>query len=543
MITLKGKGVCSGIAVGRISYFCKSAPEVKLFNVDDPNTELARVEEAKSAAEQQLRKLYEKALNEVGETEAQIFEIHRMLLEDLDYNNAIKNMISSHKVNAEYAVAVAADNFETMLSSMEDDYMRARSVDVRDVSDRIIRCLNGKKSDERPVGRERIICAADLSPSETVLMDKKNVLAFVTAFGSSNSHTAILARTMGIPAVIGVGRKLSADYNGEIAVVDGTDGVIYINPDEYTLAEMEAKRSRELQRREIMQRLKGRTTATRDGKKINLYANIGAISDVEAALANDAEGIGLFRSEFLYMESSDFPSEEVQFAAYKKIAESMAGKQVIVRTMDIGADKQLEYFGLDKEENPAMGYRAIRICLTRKDIFRTQLRALYRASAFGNLAIMFPMIISVDEIRTIKAFCEEIKAELHAEGIAFNEKLKTGIMIETPAAAVISDMLAAEADFFSIGTNDLTQYTLAIDRQNHILEQFYDPYHPALKRMIKMIIDNAHAAGIRVGICGELGSDPNLTEWFVQSGIDELSVSPAMVLEIRKKISEIETSR
>ena len=542
MIKLKGNGVCSGIVIGRITYIDRSAPEVRMLRADDSEAELQRVEDAKAVALAQLTELYEKTLEDVGEESAKIFDIQRMMLSDRDYNNAVKNIIIGDKVNAEYAVAVAGDNFEMMLSSMQDDYMRARSADIRDLSDRLIRCLNGKEEADNSFAGKRIICAFDLTPSETVQMDKSNVLAMVTAVGSSVSHAAILAKTMGIPAVVGVGRKLSADYNGEMAAVDGTDGVIYIDPDENTLAELEAKHKAEIKHREVVKKLKGRSTATRDGRKINLYANIGGVSDVEAVIANDAEGIGLFRSEFLYMEGKNLPSEEVQFAAYKKVVEAMEGKRVIVRTMDIGADKQADCLGLDPEENPAMGYRAIRICLKHKDIFRTQLRALYRASAYGKLAIMFPMIISAGEIRTAKYFVEEVKTELRTEGIPFDENLEIGIMIETPAAAVISDQLAKEVDFFSIGTNDLTQYTLAIDRQNPILEDFYDPYHPALKRMIKDVIDNAHAAGIWVGLCGELGSDPNMTDWLIKAGIDEISVSPSMVLEIRSRISETEAS-
>lgn len=542
MIKLKGNGVCSGIVIGRIAYIDKTAPEVRMLKSDDPAAEIRRVEDAKASAREQLSELYEKTLEDVGEESAQIFNIQRMMLDDNDYNNAVRSIINNEGVNAEYAVAVAADNFEMMLSSMKDDYMRARSADVRDLSDRIIRCLNGKAQAENNFSGKRIICAFDLTPSETVQMDKSNVLAMVTAVGSSVSHAAILAKTMGIPAVVGVGRTLSSDHNGELAAVDGTDGIIYIDPDEKTIAELEAKHKEELKRREIVKKLKGRSTATRDGRKINLYANIGGVSDVEAVIANDAEGIGLFRSEFLYMEGKNLPSEEVQFAAYKKVVESMGGKRVIVRTMDIGADKQTDCLNLEPEENPAMGYRAIRICLTHKDIFKTQLRALYRASAYGKLAIMFPMIISAGEIRTARFFAEEVKSELREAGIPFDENVEIGIMIETPAAAVISDVLAKEVDFFSIGTNDLTQYTLAIDRQNPILEEFYDPYHPALKRMIKTVIDNAHAAGIWVGICGELGGDPNMTDWLIKAGIDEISVSPSVVLEIRSRISETEAS-
>lgn len=539
VITLKGKGVCPGIAIGRISYFDKTALNVKRINVDDTNAELKRVETAKETAREQLSKLYDKALIEVGEDNANIFEIHRALLDDLDYNNAITNIITTQNVNAEYAVAVAADNFAMMLSSMADDYMRARSADVRDISDRMIRCLNGCSETISGSGK-RIVCAFDLAPSATVQMDKKGLLAFVTAAGSSTSHTAILARTLGIPAVVGVGRNLTSKFNGEMAAVDGTAGIIYIDPDEKTVAELKEKQAAEQHRKSIAEEQKGRATATRDGQKICLYANIGSLSDIDSVIENDAEGIGLMRSEFLYMEKHDFPSEEFQFESYKKILESMQGKRVIIRTLDIGADKNIDYFGFDKEENPALGYRSIRICLTRKDIFRTQLRALLRASAFGKLAVMFPMINSLTELHSAKDEVKRVMSELRSEGIDFDENIEIGIMVETPAAAMISDMLAAECDFFSIGTNDLTQFTLAIDRQNPNLEQFYDPYHPALKRLMKNVIDNAHFAGIWVGVCGELGSDPNMTEWFVRAGIDELSVSPSMVLEMRRKISETE---
>lgn len=537
MITLKGKGVCSGIAIGRISYFDRSALNVKRISVEDTDAELDRVESAKDTARKQLSELYQKALREVGEDNANIFEIHRAMLDDFDYNNAVSNIITTQKVNAEYAVAVAADNFVMMLSSMADDYMRARSADVRDISDRIIRCLNGRRENISGSG-DRIVCAFDLAPSATVQMDKKGLLAFATAAGSSTSHTAILAKTLGIPAVVGVGRKLTPDCNGEIAAVDGTAGIIYINPDEKTVAELKEKQRAEQRRRMLVKELKGRATATRDGKKISLYANIGSLSDIESVIANDAEGIGLLRSEFLYMERMGLPSEDTQFKAYRQILEAMQGKEVIVRTLDVGADKNIDYFGLEREENPALGLRSIRLCLTRKDIFRTQLRALYRASVFGKLSIMFPMINSVGELRAAKYEAESVRNELRAEGIAFNESTEIGLMIETPAAAVISDLLAAESDFFSIGTNDLTQFTLAADRQNPNLEQFYDPYHTALKRLMKKTIDNAHSAGIRVGVCGELGSDPNMTEWFIQAGIDELSVSPSTVLEIRRTVSE-----
>lgn len=538
MITLNGKGVCSGIAIGKISYFTKSAPSVQMLNVENPYAEIDRVEQAKAAAKRQLSKLYEKALQEVGGEDAAIFNIQRMLIDDLDYNNAVRKILTEENVNAEFAVAVAADNFETMLASMSDDYMRARSADVRDISDRIIRCLNGADQ-ENVSGRKRIICADDLSPSETVQMDKENVLAFVTVHGSSNSHTAILARTMGIPAVVDVGRGLTRNFDGAVAAVDGAEGVVYINPDEKILARLEARQQNDIKHRELISGFKDVDTVTADGRRIKLYANINSASDAELATDGGAEGIGLMRSEFLYMNRTDYPDEETQFTAYRSVLESMPDKRVIIRTLDIGADKRADYFGLEKEENPALGYRAIRICLDRKDMFKTQLRALYRASAYGRLAIMFPMIISVEEVRAAKACAKEVMEDLEKENIPYDENAEIGIMIETPAAAIISDMLANEADFFSIGTNDLTQYTLAVDRQNPVLEGHYDPYHLALKRMIKTVIDNAHAAGIWIGVCGELGGDVNMTEWFIRSGIDELSAAPSLIPELRKRISEI----
>lgn len=538
MITLNGKGVCSGIAIGKISYFTKSAPSIQMMNVENPYAEIDRVEQAKAAAKRQLSGLYEKALQEVGGEDAAIFNIQRMLIDDLDYNNAVRKILTEENVNAEFAVAVAADNFETMLASMSDDYMRARSADVRDISDRIIRCLNGADQ-ENIAGGKRIVCADDLTPSETVQMDKDNVLAFVTVHGSSNSHTAILARTMGIPAVVDVGRGLTRNFDGAIAAVDGAEGVVYINPDEKILARLEARQQNDIKHRELISGFKDVDTVTADGRRIKLYANINSPADAKLATDGGAEGIGLMRSEFLYMNRTDYPDEETQFAAYKSVLESMPDKRVIIRTLDIGADKKADYFGLEKEENPALGYRAIRICLDRKDMFKTQLRALYRASAYGRLAIMFPMIISVEEVRAAKACAKEVMEELEKKNIPYDENAEIGIMIETPAAAIISDMLANEADFFSIGTNDLTQYTLAVDRQNPVLEGHYDPYHLALKRMIKTVIDNAHAAGIWIGVCGELGGDVNMTEWFIRSGIDELSVAPSLIPELRKRISEI----
>ena len=541
MLKLKGKGVCAGIAVGVISYFGSSAPEVAYRNIKDANAELERVEKAKQTAAEQLSELYHKALPELGRESAEIFEIQRELINDIDYNNAIRNIITTQKVNAEYAVAVAADNFSAMLSAMTDDYMCARSADVKDVSQRIIRCLSGS-GEKKFFNGKRIICAYDLTPSETFRMDRENVLAFVTARGSQQSHTAILARIMGIPSVIGIGRELTPECDGKLAVVDGSEGIIYIDPTQEILAQAEEKRRDEERLRQLAGEFIGRETVTKDGKKICLCANVGSAADIEAAVGNDAEGIGLLRSEFLYFECGSFPSEEVQFEAYRMAAEAMPGKKVIIRTIDIGADKQADYFGIGQEENPAMGYRGIRICLDRRDIFKTQLRALYRAAAYGRIAIMFPMIISAEEIKMIKDILAEVRSELRSEELEFDENIEIGIMIETPAAVMISDILAKEVDFFSIGTNDLTQYTLAVDRNNPALDSFYDPYHEAVKRMIKLAADNAHAAGIKVGVCGELGSDPNMTEWLLRAGIDELSVPPSEVLEIRRRICEIDLS-
>lgn len=537
MTELHGKGVSGGIAIGKISFYKKDEISVKRTHIEDTAAELERFDRAKEFTLSQLAELYEKALKEVGETNAQIFEIHQMMIEDEDYLDSIKNFILSQNLNAEYAVAVTADNFAEMFSSMDDDYMKERAADVRDISDRLLRNLMNKTgTDGGSDDGKTIVCADDLAPSETVQLDKSKVLAFCTKHGASNSHTAILARTMNIPAIIGLGEALSEKYDGREAVVDGKTGVIYIDPDEETKAEMEKKRQEELRRRELLQNLKGKENITPDGQKINVYANIGGLGDMGAVLANDAGGIGLFRSEFLYLESNDYPDEEVQFRCYKKVLERMAGKKVIIRTLDIGADKQIDYFGLDREENPALGYRAIRICLTRPDIFKTQLRALYRASMFGNLGIMFPMIVSLEEIKEIKAIVSEVKNELSSAGIPFKDDVETGIMIETPAAVMISDMLAAEVDFFSVGTNDLTQYSLAIDRQNPKLDRFCDTHHQGLLRMIKLAADNAHKNGAWIGICGELGGDLELTEIFLAMGIDELSVSPALVLPLREKI-------
>lgn len=544
MTTLIGKGVYGAIALGKVSVFTRKEAAVKRTHIDDINAEKKRLEKAKEKATEQLRKIYNKALIEVGEANAQIFEIHMMMIEDEDYNDSINSIIETQSVNAEYAVAITADNFAAMFASMEDTYMQARSADVKDISNRIISCLSEEKDVGSISDEKVIICADDLAPSETVQLDKDKVLAFVTAYGSSNSHTAILARNMNIPAIIGVGKELlEAVKSGEFAAVDGYTGEIFLDPDEETRVRLENKRAEDEEKKRLLQELKGKENITLDGRKINIYANIGSVDNIGAVLANDAGGIGLFRSEFLYLESSDYPSEEQQFAAYKRVLESMAGKKVIIRTLDIGADKQVDYFNLAKEENPALGYRAIRICLTRPEIFKTQLRALYRASAYGNLGIMFPMITSVSELEKILAICEKVRNELIAEGVEISDNTELGIMIETPAAAIISDRLAPMVDFFSVGTNDLTQYTLACDRQNAAIEQFIDTHHEAILRLIEMAADNAHKNGKWIGICGELGADTALTEAFLRMGIDELSVSPSFVLKVRDAVRKCDLSR
>lgn len=544
MTTLKGKGVYGAIALGRISVFTRREASVKRTHIEDIEAEKARLEKAKEKATEQLRTIYEKALKEVGEANAQIFEIHQMMIEDEDYNESIASIIETQSVNAEYAVAVTADNFSEMFASMDDAYMQARSADVRDISNRIISCLSDGGGSDAVSDEKVIICADDLAPSETVQLDKDKVLAFVTAFGSSNSHTAILARNMNIPAVIGVGTELlNTVKSGVFAAVDGYTGEIFIDPDEETVARLEKKRKEDEEKKHLLQELKGKENVTLDGRKINIYANIGSVDNIGAVLANDAGGIGLFRSEFLYLESSDYPTEEQQFAAYKRVIESMAGKKVIIRTLDIGADKQVDYFGLEKEENPALGYRAIRICLTRPEIFRTQLRALYRASAYGNLGIMFPMITSVSEVEKILAMCGEVREQLRAEGVEVSDNVELGIMIETPAAAIISDKLAPMVDFFSVGTNDLTQYTLACDRQNANIEQFIDTHHEAILRLIEMSAENAHKHGAWIGICGELAADTSLTETFLRMEIDELSVSPTFVLKVRDAVRKCDLSK
>ena len=532
-MVLEGKSVFGGIAIGRLSIYNKKENQVKREKITDVEAEITRFTDAKETAKEQLKGFYEKAVKEVGEVNAAIFEVHQMMLDDLDYVESITNMIRTQEVNAEFAVASTGDNFSKMFAAMDDDYMKERAADVKDISNRVISILqnaeNGSVTGEKPV----ILLADDLAPSETVQLDKSKVLSFVTRHGSTNSHTAILARTMNIPALIGI--DFSEDVNGKMGIVDGYTGTLYIEPDEETMKKYEAKKAEDENKKRLLLELKGKENVTLDGKKINLYANIGGVADVANALSNDAGGIGLFRSEFLYLESEDYPTEEAQFAAYKTVAENMAGKKVIIRTLDIGADKQVDYFHMEKEENPAMGYRAIRICLDRPEIFKTQLRAIYRASYYGTISIMFPMIISVKEVKRIKEIVAEVKAELTAEGIPFKD-CELGIMIETPAAVMISDLLAEEVDFFSIGTNDLTQYTLAIDRQNPKLDSFYDSHHEAILRMLQMVVDNGHKHGCWVGICGELGADTTLTSTFLKMGFDELSVSPAMILRVREEI-------
>ena len=540
MKVFTGKGVYGAVAIGNISLLKRSEIPVKRISITDVNAEKERVNKAKEHSLEQLQEIYDKALKEVGETNAQIFEIHMMMLEDDDYNDSITNIIETQKVNAEYAVAVTSDNFAEMFSSMDDSYMQARATDVHDISNRIIANLSYEKSCSNYSDDKMIVCADDLAPSETVSLDKDKVLAFVTANGSSNSHTAILARNMNIPAIIGVGIDfLSQAENGQIAIVDGYTGKVILDPDEETLSEYKNKQSDDNAKKKLLLELKGKENITLDGTKINIFANIGSASNIGAVLLNDASGIGLFRSEFLYLENTDYPSEEQQFLAYKKVLESMAGKKVIIRTLDIGADKQVDYFKLDKEENPALGYRAIRICLTRPEIFKTQLRALFRASIYGNLGIMFPMITSVSEIERIKEICDEVKSELKSNNIKYSDNIEIGIMIETPAAAIISDKLALMVDFFSVGTNDLTQYTLACDRQNPNIEEFCDTHHEAILRLIEMAAQNAHKHGKWIGICGELASDTSLTETFLRMGIDELSVSPSYVLKVRDTVRNI----
>ncbi|MBO5373944.1 MAG: phosphoenolpyruvate--protein phosphotransferase [Clostridia bacterium] len=542
MIKLHGKGVCSAIAIGQAKIVGSKMPIAQKRQITDTQGEILRFNEAKKRAGAQLSEIYKRALREVGETSAQIFEIHQMMLEDEDYNESVLSIINEG-INAEYAVFKTCESFSELLSSMDDSYMRARALDIKDISNRLISCLKNEDSGEG-VAEKCIICAYDLSPSETVLLDKDKVLAFVLSQGSASSHTAILARNMGIAAVVGVGDELLARISeGDMLCVDGYTGDIIISPDESTLDEMKRRKAQDERKKELLKSLSGKETITLDGTKINLYANIGAVSHVGEAIFNDAEGIGLFRSEFLYLEGNDYPSERAQFLAYKKVLESMNGKRVIIRTLDIGADKQAPYFCLPKEENPALGLRAIRICLTRPEVFKTQLRALYRASAFGRLGIMFPMIVSVDEVLKIKDLCAEVMTELESEGIEFSREVELGIMIETPASAIISDLLAPCVDFFSVGTNDLTQYTLACDRQSTTLDEFCDTHHEAILRLIALSAENAHKHGAWIGICGELASDLSLTETFLRMGIDELSVSPAYILSVRDAVRKIDLTK
>lgn len=532
----RGKSVYKGIAIGRTALFKKNETMVRRTHIDNPAAEWERFKAAKQEALTQLAGLYQKALSEVGESGAMIFEVHQMMLEDGDYLEAVKHIIENQSVNAEYAVACTSDNFAAMFENMDDSYMKARAADVRDISNRLIKILQGASESLLMHDEPVIILAEDLAPSETVQMDKSRVLSFVTREGSSNSHTAILARTMNIPALIQV--KYDEVTDGKLAIVDGYQGVLYVEPDEKLLAVYKEKQEKDRQKQALLKDLKGKENITRSGRKIDIFANIANVSDAANALDNDAGGIGLFRSEFLYLEKNDYPDEEEQFNAYRTVAETMAGKHVIIRTLDIGADKQVDYFKLKKEENPAIGYRAIRICLDREDIFKTQLRAIFRASAYGNIWVMYPMIVSVAEVKRIKEIAEQVKAELTREGIAYGD-VKQGIMIETPAAVMISDLLAKEVDFFSIGTNDLTQYTLAVDRQNEMLDNVYDAHHEAVLRMIEMTVRNGHKENCYVGICGELAADIELTEWFLGIGVDELSVSPGFILPLRQQVRSL----
>ncbi|GMN95652.1 MULTISPECIES: phosphoenolpyruvate--protein phosphotransferase [Blautia] len=538
MQSYQGKSVYKGIAMGPVVVLKKNDYQVKRTRIEDPEAEIKRVDEALEKSKEQLQKLYDKAVQEVGEASAAIFEVHQMMLEDDDYLEAIQNTIRTEQINAEYAVAATGDNFAEMFASMDDDYMKARSADIKDISERLVRNLSGQDDADLSSIEPSIIVADDLSPSETVQMDKDKILAFVTVHGSTNSHTAILARMMNIPALIGVDMNLEEIHTGMEAVVDGFQGTVIFEPDETVKAQTTEKMAEEAEKLRLLQELKGKENVTLDGHKINIYANIGSVGDIGYVMENDAGGIGLFRSEFLYLGRNDFPTEEEQFQAYKQAVQMMAGKKVIIRTLDIGADKQVDYFNLGNEDNPAMGYRAIRICLKQPEIFKTQLRALLRAAVYGNLSIMYPMITSTEEVKKIYEIVAEVEEELKAQEIQYKIP-EQGIMIETPAAAIISDRLAEMVDFFSIGTNDLTQYTLAIDRQNEKLDEFYNPHHEALLRMIQMVVDNAHKCGKWAGICGELGADTTLTEEFVRMGLDELSVAPSMVLKLRKIVREM----
>ncbi len=538
MKVYKGKSVYKGIAMGNVVVLKNKDLQIKRYRVEDVEAELARVDQAGKRAKEQLQKLYDKVLKEVGEANAAIFEVHQMMLEDEDYLDAIHSMVRTEHVNAEYAVAVTGDNFSQMFANMDDDYMKARAADVKDISNRLVQILKGQEEVDFSSMEPAIIVADDLSPSETVQMDKEKILAFITVHGSANSHTAILARMMNIPALVGVKVDIQEIHTGTKAVVDGLLGEVTFEPSEELCEQTRKRLEEEKEKLQLLQTLKGKETITLDGKKIHLYANIASVGDVGYVLENDGEGIGLFRSEFLYLGRNDFPTEEEQFQAYKQVAQTMAGKKVIIRTLDIGADKQVDYFQLGQEDNPAMGYRAIRICLKQPEIFKTQLRALLRAAVFGNISIMYPMIISVEEVREIDRIVKEVQEELNKVQIPYKIP-EQGVMIETPAAVMISDELAELVDFFSIGTNDLTQYTLAVDRQNEKLDDFYNPHHKAILKMIQMVVENAHKCGKWAGICGELGADLELTEEFVRMGVDELSVAPSMVLKVRKRIREI----
>lgn len=542
MIIIKGQGVCGGIAFGKLKLMKKKLNVIQRSHVEDTAAEFARFEKARDAAKEQLHALYEKALSEVGEENAMIFEIHQMMLDDLDYVESIQAIITNQKLNAETAVANTADTMADMFAAMDDSYMQARAADVRDISERVISILTNTQSGDLGTDEPVIIGAEDLAPSETVQLDKSKILAFVTEKGSSNSHTSILARTMNIPAVIGADGLIDDEYAGKDIIVDGFTGEVFIEPDGETIERMSEKKHKVDEKKALLQKLKGVKPVTEDGQEIMLYANIGSMEDLPAVYANDGMGIGLFRSEFIYLEKDTYPTEDEQFNIYKSVAEKMLGKRVIIRTLDIGADKQVDYFNMPKEENPAMGVRAIRICLTRKDVFKTQLRALYRASVYGKIAIMFPMISSVKEVRQIKEICKEVCDELKSEGIAYNENIELGVMIEIPAAAICSDQLAKEVDFFSIGTNDLTQYTLAVDRQNMAANEFCDTHHPAVLRLIKLTVENSHKNGIWTGICGELAADLELTETFLAMGVDELSVSPGVLLPLKEKVLKTNVS-
>lgn len=536
----QGKSVFSGIAIGPLCLYQKADSMVKRYKIEDADAEVKRFEDAQATAKDQLQSLYDKALKEVGEANAAIFEVHQMMLDDGDYLESITNIIRTQLVNAEYAVATTGDNFAQMFAAMDDEYMQARSADIKDISNRVVQVLQGAAAGGINSDVPVILLADDLVPSETVQLDKSLVLSFVTRGGSTNSHTAILARTMSIPALIGV--DFPEDLDGKTGIVDGYKGILIIDPSAEQIEEYQKKKDEDEEKKRLLLELKGKENVTLDGRKVNLYANIGGVGDVASVLQNDAGGIGLFRSEFLYLGADDYPTEDAQFQAYKTVAETMAGKKVIIRTLDIGADKQVDYFHLEKEENPAMGYRAIRICLTRPDIFKTQLRAIYRASYYGTISIMFPMIISVDEVLKCKEIVNEVKKELDEQGLPYGE-VELGIMIETPAAVLMSEELAKEVDFFSIGTNDLTQYTLACDRQNAAIESFNDPHHPAVLKEIQMTIENGHKGGAWVGICGELGADTSLTETFLRMGVDELSVSPSRILAVRDVVRKLDLSK